>query len=325
MKPKARLLKISVLATLLLLISVTLVSGAAPNPTYGSATVDGNSGEWDLTNDWFADMYLAGKPGDPPDPARVYAKLYLRYDCGTDATGDEILYALVLAQGTHTIDADAGLDEHYIKLANSTMLVSDQDSPPPDPPGFAWVSPVGDPAVTAAGWEASAYLLPGFYSAQNTPSDCLNVHSQIDPGQTSAVQDRCIDLYTMCQPSAVSIASFTATPAGNAILLTWETTSEFDNAGFNLHRAGSPDGPRTQLNAGLILSQLPPGSPLGATYQFVDESVRPDLTYYYWLEDMDVYGVATLHGPISARLAAVYRLLPGRPRLVPMPVFRHGQ
>ena len=121
-------------------------------------------------------------------------------------------------------------------------------------------------------------------------------------------------------PTAVELASFIATPDSGAILVEWETVSEVDNRGFNLYRASSPDGVRIQLNAGLIPSQLPPGSPEGAAYQFVDESVRSGITYYYWLEDVDVYGVNTIHGPVSAELSRSTRLfLPDRPRPAPFP------
>jgi hypothetical protein len=120
-------------------------------------------------------------------------------------------------------------------------------------------------------------------------------------------------------PTAVELASFTATPDRSAILVAWETVSEVDNRGFNLYRASSVDGVRTQLNAALIPSQLPPGSPEGAAYQWVDESIRSGITYYYWLEDVDVYGVKTIHGPVSAELSRSTRLfLPGRPRPAPV-------
>jgi hypothetical protein len=38
----------------------------------------------------------------------------------------------------------------------------------------------------------------------------------------------------------------------------------------------------------------------GAYYVFVDEDVQTRKTYYYTLEDIDLYGVSTFHGPISA-------------------------
>jgi hypothetical protein len=56
---------------------------------------------------------------------------------------------------------------------------------------------------------------------------------------------------------------------------------------------------------------------VGASYQFADESAAPGVTYYYWLEDVDTYGSATLHGPVSAELALTRRLLPARTRPLP--------
>lgn len=96
------------------------------------------------------------------------------------------------------------------------------------------------------------------------------------------------------------LASFAATAQDNAILIAWQTVSEIDNLGFNLYRTESPDGPPTQLHAGLIPSQVPPGSPVGAAYTWLDETAAPGVTYYYWLEDVDAYGVATGHGPVEA-------------------------
>jgi hypothetical protein len=69
--------------------------------------------------------------------------------------------------------------------------------------------------------------------------------------------------------------------------------------GFNLYRSTSADGPYVKLNESLIPSQSP-GSVLGATYTWVDEDVEPGITYYYKLEDVEVSGVRTLHGPVRA-------------------------
>jgi hypothetical protein len=100
-------------------------------------------------------------------------------------------------------------------------------------------------------------------------------------------------------PLCVTLSSFTATPAGSSILIQWDSTTEIDNLGFNLYRANSEDGPREQLNENLIPSQAP-GSSVGATYSFLDESVAPGTTTYYWLEDVDTRGISTVHGPVSA-------------------------
>jgi hypothetical protein len=100
-------------------------------------------------------------------------------------------------------------------------------------------------------------------------------------------------------PTAVTLASFTATPQGSGVLVQWETAIEIDNVGFNLYRAQSLEGDWVRLNATLIPSQLP-GSVFGATYTWLDEDVGAGIVYYK-LEDVEVGGRSTLHGPISAQ------------------------
>jgi hypothetical protein len=109
------------------------------------------------------------------------------------------------------------------------------------------------------------------------------------------------------------LASFEADANAIDAILSWETGTEVDNAGFNLYRAVSADGPWTKINAGLISAQGDPVS--GASYSFLD--VPGYGTFYYVLEDVDLYGVSTRHGPINVTLyPAVRRPLfrPAAPR-----------
>ena len=102
-------------------------------------------------------------------------------------------------------------------------------------------------------------------------------------------------------PTSVHLKSFEAVPLGAAILVTWETSQEIDNLGFNLYRAESEAGPMARLNETLIPTQVPPGSPFGAVYEWLDEEgVAPGITYYYWLESVDLYGHVGMHGPVQA-------------------------
>ena len=102
-------------------------------------------------------------------------------------------------------------------------------------------------------------------------------------------------------PTAIDLISFTATPSRAAVFLRWETATEIDNLGFNLYRAESLDGPRTRLNASLIPSQAP-GSPVGAVYTWRDINAHPGVSYFYWLEDVDLHGATSLHGPVTATI-----------------------
>ena len=100
-------------------------------------------------------------------------------------------------------------------------------------------------------------------------------------------------------PTSAGMAAFSATSDGDGILLAWETASELDTLGFNLYRAASLHGSQIQLNQDLIAAQMP-GSPAGAAYTHLDETVAPGATYYYWLEDVDIWGAPTRHGPVPA-------------------------
>jgi len=111
------------------------------------------------------------------------------------------------------------------------------------------------------------------------------------------------DFSLTTNPTAITLASLTATSQDNAILVAWETASELDNVGFNLYRSESAAGPYTRLNATLIPPQFP-GEVMGGDYEWLDTDVQPGATYYYKLEDIDVKGVSTFHGPISVSVVA---------------------
>lgn len=98
--------------------------------------------------------------------------------------------------------------------------------------------------------------------------------------------------------TVVTLASFTATGHDSYVLLEWETASEIDNAGFNIWRSEAEADPYTKLNADLIPTQGGPTT--AASYSYLDDAVTNGVTYWYKLEDVDLYGVGTMHGPVSA-------------------------
>ena len=157
-----------------LMATMPALAVVAPQPTYGTAVVDGSYAEWNLTDDFFAYMYRAGNPSKP-----IESSLYLRYDCAT-STG----YALVLAQSG--VDVLMQPSDAFVKLGNSTKLVDGNSAT------FAWVQPSAQTG-RAQGWEASFSLAPGSYSN-------LNVHTQVfdEESQTSAVADRSIPILIEC-------------------------------------------------------------------------------------------------------------------------------
>ncbi len=149
----------------------------------------------------------------------------------------------------------------------------------------------GQPGVIELVFTATTPAVNGRYTAVTSATV-----GTLDVGPLTATFD--VEL-----PTAVQLAAFSAVPQDQAILVTWETASELDNVGFNLYRSTAADGPYMQLNAGLIPPQFP-GEAMGGTYEWHDTGVQPGVVYYYKLEDLDVKGISTFHGPISTAVVA---------------------
>jgi hypothetical protein len=103
---------------------------------------------------------------------------------------------------------------------------------------------------------------------------------------------------SVCEATLIELSSFTATPKASKDILQWSTESEIDNAGFNLYRSESEDGQFTKINPFLIPAKG--SSTQGASYEFIDSGLQNRKTYYYKLEDIDLNGTSTMHGPVSA-------------------------
>jgi hypothetical protein len=87
------------------------------------------------------------------------------------------------------------------------------------------------------------------------------------------------------------------TPAASLVVVEWTTESEVDTAGFNLYRSESPGGLYIKINPELIPSS--PDPILGGKYVYTDTNVVAGRTYYYKLEDVELDGTTTMHGPIE--------------------------
>lgn len=103
---------------------------------------------------------------------------------------------------------------------------------------------------------------------------------------------------TTVPPTAIELYSFQAIPGDNQVTLTWKTAAEIDNAGFNIYRSVSDNGEYIKINTSIIAARG--SSTQGASYEFVDNAVQNRKTCYYKLEDIDMNGTSTMHGPKSA-------------------------
>ena len=111
-------------------------------------------------------------------------------------------------------------------------------------------------------------------------------------------------------PTAIALASFTATREGDQVVVRWVTTAEINTWGFQLYR--SADGKRA--SAVRVTPQLIAGQGRGqggASYSWTDTGAA-DVTYTYWLVETEIGGATNEYGPasVSVRPAEMtYRLL----------------
>jgi hypothetical protein len=108
------------------------------------------------------------------------------------------------------------------------------------------------------------------------------------------------------QSTLIALNTFTAVSKSDKVILQWSTESEIDNAGFNIYRSGAEDEKYTKINSSLIPAQG--SSAQGASYECIDANVQNRKTYYYKLEDIDLSGKSTMHGPVKATPRLIYRM-----------------
>ena len=88
----------------------------------------------------------------------------------------------------------------------------------------------------------------------------------------------------------VTLSSFKAQRNNdNQIVLSWVTESELDNAGFNILRSQSKQGPFIKVNPKLIQGAGTTGE--RSTYTWTDTTAKPNTVYYYQIEDVSYAGV----------------------------------
>ncbi len=105
-------------------------------------------------------------------------------------------------------------------------------------------------------------------------------------------------------PTAVELTSFNAESYDNGDLLEWQTGLEVNNLGFRIYRDQA--GTRAQLNREIVAgSALVAGSgtvlTAGRGYAYWVDAKDAGKDAAFWLEDIDLNGESTWHGPIFAK------------------------
>lgn len=94
----------------------------------------------------------------------------------------------------------------------------------------------------------------------------------------------------------VELSSFTAAAGDGKVTLRWVTQSEVNNERFDVLKAQERNGVYQVI--GSLPGQGNSNTPI--SYSFVDNLVANGTTYWYKIADVDVNGVRTEHGPVSA-------------------------
>jgi hypothetical protein len=88
----------------------------------------------------------------------------------------------------------------------------------------------------------------------------------------------------------VFLSAFSAVPLkdGKGVLLRWTVETEVDNMGWDIYRSDKQDGKFVKVNRSFIAGRG--NSAFPREYEFLDRTAKPGKSYYYYLEDTDVFG-----------------------------------
>jgi len=204
---------------------------------------------------------------------------------------------------TATLELDWVTDAADAGIWNLTFTASDDFSPPGET-----VQPLAIDiacAPTCTDDDGDGYGSPASSSCTHPEEDCDDSRIGVNPGATeicdNQLDDDCdgiVDNPVDCDPLLVVLDSFTADAARGGVLVRWTTLLEVDNIGFRVLRRLDGEEEPVVLTTQLIMAR---GSDLqGAEYVFRDETApRRGIGAHYYLEDIDLRGQITRHGPVE--------------------------
>ncbi|MBK8046774.1 MAG: DUF11 domain-containing protein [Anaerolineales bacterium] len=103
-------------------------------------------------------------------------------------------------------------------------------------------------------------------------------------------------------PTAVILTSFSAVAASDGVLVTWETASEVNTAGFFVYRLDATTGQQMQVNEEIVPALL--GAAPGGTYRILDRGAQTGSAYTYLLVEIETGGQQKEYGPFALTTAA---------------------
>jgi hypothetical protein len=128
-----------------------------------------------------------------------------------------------------------------------------------------------------------------------TTAKTMEMREKVTSGGTLDVSgNRFILQSTFYSATVVTLASFSARADAGRVTVEWTTKSEINNLGFNLYRSVN-GGAEVKLNSTLIPGLI--SSVSGEQYTYSDTSAPAGTPVCYTLEDIDLKGTRTSHGP----------------------------
>lgn len=122
--------------------------------------------------------------------------------------------------------------------------------------------------------------------------------------QTLAVQSN--ESIVHPSPTAISIVRFAAQREAEGVTVMWETGFERNTFGFNLLRSATGNrADAIQVNATLI-----PAGGKGSAYAFVDAFADPNVTYTYWLQEIELDGTVNDYAEMAVVQGATGQAVP---------------
>jgi len=154
--------------------------------------------------------------------------------------------------------------------------------------------------------EPGTYYLMGFWGGEWHHADPWPI--TIAPGDIAEIVLAGIDfgakgdVFIVLTPGndptvPVELSQFAATiTAQNYVQITWTTQSESNISGYNIYRNDSMD-----LSSAIKVSDLIEGTNTSEahTYSYLDQELEQSGTYYYWLQNVELDGYISYHGPVS--------------------------
>lgn len=107
---------------------------------------------------------------------------------------------------------------------------------------------------------------------------------------------------TVTSAANVVLTAFTAEASPTGVQLRWRSGSEFRHMGYQVVRQVEGESTQQAMIDHLIGG---PGNQVATRdYEWVDKAVQPGVTYAYWLEDVELGGMTSRHGPIRIQVPA---------------------